>query len=78
MEVERKIRKRGNSLGVNLPAELLKEAGIKEGDTVYISIENDDIVIRSVKQKDNQKIFREQVLEIIEEYMESKEGKPND
>lgn len=73
MEVERKIRKVGNSLGVYLPSDMLKEAGIKEGDTVYISLENGDIIIRDTQQKENSKVFKQQVLEIIEEYMEKKE-----
>ena len=70
MEVERKVRKIGNSLGVYLPADMLKEAGVKEGDTVFVSTEDGDIVIRSGKQKKEHDSFKEKVLAIIAEYME--------
>lgn len=73
MEIERKIRKVGNSLGVNLPADMLKEVGVKEGDVVYISVENDSIVIRNEKMKADNETFKDEVLKIIEEYMQGKE-----
>lgn len=70
MEVERKIRKVGNSLGVLLPSDMLKEIGIKDGDTVYVSSENGEIIIRSTVKKDENDIFKKRVLKIIEEYMD--------
>lgn len=73
MEFERKIRKAGNSIGVNIPAEILRETGIKVGDKIYISVENNSIVIRSEKMKDDNDKFKKQVLEIIEEYMKEKD-----
>ncbi|AZV43656.1 putative addiction module antidote [Peribacillus asahii] len=74
MEVERKIRKVGNSLGVLLPSSMLKEIGVKDGDTVYISMGNDgEIVIRNTEQKKNNEKFKKQVIAIIDEYMENKE-----
>lgn len=69
MEVERKIRKIGNSLGVYLPSDMLKQMGIKDGDKVFISLEDGEIVIRnSEKKKDNDE-FKSKVVTIIEEYM---------
>lgn len=73
MAYERKIKKLGNSLGVYLPAEMLKEAGLKEGDTIYISLEDGDIIIRGEQQKKDDQKFKESVLAIIEEYMEQKD-----
>ena len=73
MEVERKVRKAGNSLGVTLPVDMLKEVGIKEGDTIYISLENNSIVVRSEKMKEDNDKFKQDVLKIIEEYMQEKE-----
>ena len=73
MEIERKVRKAGNSLGVTIPVSMLKEVGIKEGDVVYISLENNSIVIRSDKMKEDNDKFKQDVLKIIEEYMKDKD-----
>jgi antitoxin MazE len=70
MEVERKIRKIGNSLGVLLPSDMLKEIGIENGDSVFVSVEDGEIRIRSVAQKQANDKFKEKVIAIIEEYME--------
>ena len=75
MEFERKLRKVGNSLGFNIPAEMLKELSIKEGDTIYLSVENNSIVVRNQKMKEDNEYFREQVLAIIEEYMKENGNK---
>lgn len=75
MEVEKKIRKTGNSLGVVLPSDFLKYIGAENGDTVYISLEEDEIIIRSKKSKEKRDQFKERVLEIIEEYMKNEESK---
>jgi antitoxin MazE len=73
MEVEKKIRKIGNSLGVVIPSDMLKEIGVKDGDTVYLSIEDGEIIIRSESQKETNDKFKEKVIAIIEEYMEEHE-----
>lgn len=70
MEVERKIRKIGNSLGVLLPSDMLKEIGIENGDSVFVSVEDGEIRIRSMVQKQANDKFKEKVIAIIEEYME--------
>jgi antitoxin MazE len=70
MEVERKIRKIGNSLGVLLPSDMLKEIGADNGDTVFISVEDGEIKIRSTTQKEANDKFKERVVAVIEEYME--------
>jgi antitoxin MazE len=70
MEVERKIRKIGNSLGVLLPSDMLKEIGIENGDSVFVSVEDGEIRIRSMAQKQANDKFKEKVIAIIEEYME--------
>jgi antitoxin MazE len=70
MEVERKIRKIGNSLGVLLPSDMLKEIGADNGDTVFISVEDGEIKIRSTTQKEAHDKFKERVVAVIEEYME--------
>ena len=75
MEFERKIRKAGNSIGINIPAEILRETGLKVGDKIYIGVENNSIVIRSEKMKEDNEDFKDQVLAIIEEYMKDKDNK---
>jgi antitoxin MazE len=73
MEEERKIRKIGNSLGVLLPSEMLKRIGVENGDTVFVSLENGEIIIRNDDKKESNDQFKEKVLAIIEEYMEGHE-----
>jgi putative addiction module antidote len=75
MEEERKIRKIGNSLGLLLPSEMLKRIGVENGDTVYVSLENGEIIIRNEDKKETNDKFKEKVLAIIEEYMEEHDGK---
>ena len=49
--MERKIRRIGNSLGIVLPAEILKEIQLSEGDTVEVELRKDkgEIVLRNIK-----------------------------
>jgi antitoxin MazE len=73
MEEERKIRKIGNSLGILLPSEMLKKIGVENGDTVFVSLENGEIIIRNEDKKESNDQFKEKVLAIIEEYMDEHE-----
>jgi len=50
---ERKITKTGNSYGITLPKEILKEAGINYGDRVEIEEENGKI---SFEEKQDAKL----------------------
>lgn len=75
MEVEKKIRKIGNSLGVVIPSDFLKHIGVENGDQVFISVEDGEIKIRSQEQKKDNDHFKEKVLTIIEEYMKEHEKK---
>jgi antitoxin MazE len=45
-----KIKKWGNSLGLRIPKSFAKEADIDDGSDVDISLEEDRIVIRSLKR----------------------------
>jgi putative addiction module antidote len=69
IKAEGKIRKIGNSLGVILPSNMLKKIGVGDGDTVHISLENDEIKIRSEEQKQIEDEFKQKVTTIIEEYL---------
>jgi putative addiction module antidote len=74
MDAEGKIRKIGNSLGVILPSAMLKKLDVKDGDTVYISLEDDGIKIRNIEQKQIDDDFKQKVITIIEEYMKKEHG----
>ena len=45
------VRKIGNSAGTIIPAPLLKELRLREGDSVDVSIEDNCIVIKPVSAK---------------------------
>ncbi|MFC4802617.1 AbrB/MazE/SpoVT family DNA-binding domain-containing protein [Neobacillus sp. GCM10023253] len=71
-EVERKVTKIGNSLGVTLPQEVLEHLGIGQGDEVRFDIVNGQVTI---KKKQNLKLpkgideeFLEQINDVINEY----------
>lgn len=49
---DRKITKIGNSYGVTIPVEVLKEAGLSYGDHVRLELDNHKITIQ--KKKDMQ------------------------
>ncbi|MCJ7992593.1 AbrB/MazE/SpoVT family DNA-binding domain-containing protein [Priestia sp. OVS21] len=53
LEIERKISKVGNSLGMTLPAEIAKIAEIELGETVYLTVNSitKEITIRKNPQK---------------------------
>jgi antitoxin MazE len=46
-----KIQKWGNSLGLRIPKSFAKEAGVKEGSAVDISVEGDRLVIRPLRSE---------------------------
>lgn len=76
MEVERKIRKVGNSLGVVLPSDMIKALGVKNGDSIYISMENEgEVIFRTESGKTENDEFKQKVIAIIEEYMNNEESK---
>lgn len=74
MEVERKIRKIGNSLGVILPADMLKQINAAEGDSVYVELKDDQIIIRRGPKgaNDPDSDFEQKVISIVENYLQNK------
>jgi antitoxin MazE len=71
VEVERKIRKIGNSLGIIVPSEYLKQMGLKEGDSVYTSFENGKIVISGESKSHEENEFKNRVIKILDEYLDN-------
>lgn len=71
---EKKLRKNGNSVGLTIPSDMLKVLGVKENDSVYLSLEDRRIVIsadnQTVEKQDDP--LKEKVIKILEEYFESK------
>lgn len=49
-QYERKVTKIGNSLGVTLPTELLRQVGFAQGDDVQVEIKDGKIVLRKKEQ----------------------------
>lgn len=45
-QIERKVTKIGNSLGVTLPYELLRQVGLAHGDDVQIEVKDGKIVLQ--------------------------------
>lgn len=67
VEVKRKVRKIGNSLGFIIPAEYIKTMGIKEGDDVYISYTGNEVIIRKENSSEG---FKEIIKKIVDEQIE--------
>jgi putative addiction module antidote len=71
MEVERKIRRIGNSLGVHIPSKIIKQMELEEGDAVYVSYKEDKIIItRSTDEVTDE--LKNKVIQILDEYLEKK------
>ncbi|WNF35268.1 AbrB/MazE/SpoVT family DNA-binding domain-containing protein [Bacillaceae bacterium IKA-2] len=47
---ERKVTKIGNSFGITLPADLLKQVGLYHGDDVQIEVKDGKIILRKKEQ----------------------------
>jgi putative addiction module antidote len=45
-QFERKVTKIGNSFGITLPIELLKQVGLAQGDDVQFEVKDGQIVLR--------------------------------
>ncbi|MED3922734.1 AbrB/MazE/SpoVT family DNA-binding domain-containing protein [Priestia aryabhattai] len=69
LEIERKISRVGNSLGITLPAEIAKIAEVELGETVYLTVNSisKEITIRKNPQKEES--FKEMVRDIVESYL---------
>lgn len=77
-QMERKVTKIGNSLGVTLPPEVLKHLGIVQGDEVCFDLGSDQVII---KKKANLQLpkgideeFLNQMSDMIREYDKTFKG----
>jgi antitoxin MazE len=79
IELERKVTKFGNSLGITM-TEALKQIGLKLGDTVLIDVSktNGEIVIRKANKVSLpagiSSDFIENLSQVMEEYDETLKG----
>jgi antitoxin MazE len=71
--MERKIRRIGNSLGVGIPGEMLREVQLCEGDTVEIELRKDkgEIVLRNKKITPTTD-FESRVIDVVTKYFDVK------
>lgn len=49
-QIERKVTKIGNSIGITLPSELLKRVGLAQGDDVQVEVKNGKIILQKKEQ----------------------------
>ncbi|TMU87149.1 AbrB/MazE/SpoVT family DNA-binding domain-containing protein [Bacillus sp. BHET2] len=49
-QYERKVTKIGNSFGITLPTDLLKQVGLAQGDDVQVEVIEGKIVLRKKEQ----------------------------
>jgi antitoxin MazE len=70
--MEKKIRRIGNSLGINLPAEMLKEIQLNEGDIVEVELrkEKGEIILRNKKITPITNDFESRVIDVVEKYFD--------
>lgn len=71
-KIERKVTKIGNSYGITVPVDMLKEAGLSYGDNVQLESKDGEIVMR---KKRNVKLpegvdndFMDVLNDVIEEH----------
>ncbi|MET3689655.1 antitoxin component of MazEF toxin-antitoxin module [Priestia megaterium] len=69
LEIERKISKVGNSLGITLPAEIAKIAELKLGEAVYLTVNSISKEITIRKHPLKEESFKEMVRDIVESYL---------
>lgn len=48
--IERKVTKIGNSIGITLPVEVLKQVGLAQGDDVQVEVKDGKIILRKKEQ----------------------------
>jgi putative addiction module antidote len=75
--MEKKIRRIGNSLGIVLPAEILKEIQLSEGDIVDVELRKDkgEIILRNIKITSITDDFESRVIDVVEKYFDVKRKK---
>jgi putative addiction module antidote len=49
-QIERKVTKIGNSIGITLPPEVLKQVGLAQGDDVQVEVKDGKIILRKKEQ----------------------------
>lgn len=49
-QIERKVTKIGNSIGITLPPEILKQVGLTQGDDVQVEVKDGKIILRKKEQ----------------------------
>jgi antitoxin MazE len=70
--MQRKIRRIGNSLGVVLPLEVLKDVNLGDGDIVEIELRKDkgEIILRNPKITSITSDFESRVIDVVEKHFD--------
>lgn len=66
MTTQVKITKVGNEFMLPLPAEILQEIGVAEGEEINVSVESKTLVARSLSRVELEKKVDEIVLDLLE------------
>lgn len=69
-EMERKITRIGNSLGVTFPGEVLKKVNISRGDVVTIDVRDGEIILRKSRKITLPQGISPDFFDILNETME--------
>lgn len=66
MEVETDLRNWGNSLGITIPHETVKELGLKSGENIKVWIQKDDNLLAEMFGKFKTKKSTQKIMEEID------------
>ncbi|MGA7306960.1 MAG: AbrB/MazE/SpoVT family DNA-binding domain-containing protein [Rhodothermales bacterium] len=69
-----KIQRWGNSQGIRIPKDLLREAGITIGEEVVISVEEGILIVKPVSRSRGKYKLEDLVREIPEDYEPGEEA----
>jgi antitoxin MazE len=72
--MERKITRIGNSLGIRLPSDMLKDIHLDEGDLVEVELRKDkgEIILRNPKTTPINSDFESRVIDVVEKHFDVK------
>jgi antitoxin component of MazEF toxin-antitoxin module len=64
IEIETKLRRWGNSFGAMIPSTKIKEGGLKEGETITVTIQKEENILRKMFGKHK---FKKPINQIMKE-----------
>jgi len=71
--IERKVTKTGNSYGITIPAEFLKESGLSYGDDVQLNLKDGEIVMRKKEEVSLPEGVNKEFMDILNDVIKEHE-----